>query len=243
MVGVCSCRLAAHMPPLPRSKLHFCTAPLTVCYALLGCHPVLADTHLHPLCATPFPAAIRSSTAIDMPFPAAIQSPQTLISALEQLYNLGALDEEGLLTRLGRKMAEFPLDPPVRCVSLHFWIDWESVASCSEGLVGGLGRKRARWTRPSGAFPIGCAGLFHGFGWRALPSTWGAAQLCGVIAHNTCCLFCSSLQQDAHRLSGPGVQRGGADDYWNAQRPKHLLPVRWMLALARCGVVCSALLP
>ena len=33
--------------------------------------------------------------------------------ALEQLYNLGALDEEGLLTRLGRKMAEFPLDPPV----------------------------------------------------------------------------------------------------------------------------------
>ena len=35
------------------------------------------------------------------------------ISALEQLYNLGALDEEGLLTRLGRKMAEFPLDPPV----------------------------------------------------------------------------------------------------------------------------------
>ena len=39
--------------------------------------------------------------------------PATLVSALEQLYNLGALDEEGLLTRLGRKMAEFPLDPPV----------------------------------------------------------------------------------------------------------------------------------
>jgi ATP-dependent RNA helicase DHX8/PRP22 len=39
--------------------------------------------------------------------------PQTLVTALEQLYNLGALDEEGLLTRLGRKMAEFPLDPPV----------------------------------------------------------------------------------------------------------------------------------
>ncbi|EGC32093.1 hypothetical protein DICPUDRAFT_82061 [Dictyostelium purpureum] len=36
---------------------------------------------------------------------------QTLISAMEQLYTLGALDEEGLLTRLGRKMAEFPLDP------------------------------------------------------------------------------------------------------------------------------------
>ena len=39
--------------------------------------------------------------------------PQTLICALEQLYNLGALDEEGLLTRLGRKMAEFPLEPPM----------------------------------------------------------------------------------------------------------------------------------
>ncbi|ORX59963.1 P-loop containing nucleoside triphosphate hydrolase protein [Piromyces finnis] len=36
---------------------------------------------------------------------------QTLITALEQLYQLGALDEEGLLTKLGRKMAEFPLDP------------------------------------------------------------------------------------------------------------------------------------
>ncbi|CAN4082820.1 unnamed protein product [Withania somnifera] len=40
-------------------------------------------------------------------------SPQALISAMEQLYTLGALDEEGLLTKLGRKMAEFPLDPPL----------------------------------------------------------------------------------------------------------------------------------
>jgi ATP-dependent RNA helicase DHX8/PRP22 len=30
---------------------------------------------------------------------------------MESLYALGALDEEGLLTRLGRKMAEFPLEP------------------------------------------------------------------------------------------------------------------------------------
>ncbi|KAL9270350.1 putative pre-mRNA-splicing factor ATP-dependent RNA helicase DEAH5 [Drosera capensis] len=40
-------------------------------------------------------------------------SPQALISAMDQLYSLGALDEEGLLTKLGRKMAEFPLDPPL----------------------------------------------------------------------------------------------------------------------------------
>lgn len=36
---------------------------------------------------------------------------QTLIAAMEQLYYLGALDEEGLLTKLGRRMAEFPLEP------------------------------------------------------------------------------------------------------------------------------------
>ena len=38
---------------------------------------------------------------------------QTLISALEQLYALGALDEDGMLTKLGLKMAEFPLEPPL----------------------------------------------------------------------------------------------------------------------------------
>ena len=35
----------------------------------------------------------------------------TMVGALESLHALGALDEEGLLTRLGRKMAEFPLEP------------------------------------------------------------------------------------------------------------------------------------
>jgi ATP-dependent RNA helicase DHX8/PRP22 len=35
----------------------------------------------------------------------------TLIGAMESLYGLGALDDEGLMTRLGRKMAEFPLEP------------------------------------------------------------------------------------------------------------------------------------
>ena len=36
---------------------------------------------------------------------------KTLIAAMEELYTLGALDDEGLLTRLGRLMAEFPLEP------------------------------------------------------------------------------------------------------------------------------------
>jgi len=38
-------------------------------------------------------------------------SPQALIKALEQLYALGALNDRGELTRTGRRMAEFPLDP------------------------------------------------------------------------------------------------------------------------------------
>jgi len=36
---------------------------------------------------------------------------ETMVLAMESLYNLGALDDEGLLTRLGRRMAEFPLEP------------------------------------------------------------------------------------------------------------------------------------
>nr|POE84240.1 putative pre-mrna-splicing factor atp-dependent rna helicase deah5 [Quercus suber] len=40
-------------------------------------------------------------------------SPQALISAMEQLYNLGALNEKGLLTKLCRKVAEFPIEPPL----------------------------------------------------------------------------------------------------------------------------------
>jgi pre-mRNA-splicing factor ATP-dependent RNA helicase DHX16 len=36
---------------------------------------------------------------------------ETLIRALEQLYALGALNDRGELTKLGRKMAEFPVDP------------------------------------------------------------------------------------------------------------------------------------
>jgi len=36
---------------------------------------------------------------------------ETLRRALEQLYALGALNSRGELTKLGRRMAEFPLDP------------------------------------------------------------------------------------------------------------------------------------
>lgn len=36
---------------------------------------------------------------------------ETMVTALKSLFDLGALDDEGLLTRLGRRMAEFPLEP------------------------------------------------------------------------------------------------------------------------------------
>lgn len=38
-------------------------------------------------------------------------APETLMRALELLNYLGALDDEGELTPLGRQMSEFPLDP------------------------------------------------------------------------------------------------------------------------------------
>lgn len=37
--------------------------------------------------------------------------PHTLVNALEKLHALGCIDDEGLLTKLGRRMAEFPLEP------------------------------------------------------------------------------------------------------------------------------------
>lgn len=42
---------------------------------------------------------------------------ETLLKALESLYALGALNDLGELTKLGRKMAEFPLDPMLsKCI-------------------------------------------------------------------------------------------------------------------------------
>jgi ATP-dependent RNA helicase DHX8/PRP22 len=45
-------------------------------------------------------------------------TPATLMESLQALYALGALDEEGLLTKIGRRMAEFPLDPALSKILL-----------------------------------------------------------------------------------------------------------------------------
>jgi ATP-dependent RNA helicase DHX8/PRP22 len=54
----------------------------------------------------------------------------TLVTALESLFHLGALDEEGLLTRIGRKMADFPLDP-----ALAKMLIYSSENGCSEEVL------------------------------------------------------------------------------------------------------------
>jgi ATP-dependent RNA helicase DHX8/PRP22 len=54
----------------------------------------------------------------------------TMISALELLFQLGALDNEGLLTRIGRKMADFPLDP-----SLAKMLMFAVENNCSEEIL------------------------------------------------------------------------------------------------------------
>ena len=38
-------------------------------------------------------------------------APETLMRALEELNYMGALDDEGDLTDLGKKMSELPVDP------------------------------------------------------------------------------------------------------------------------------------
>ncbi|KAK3074493.1 DEAH-box ATP-dependent RNA helicase prp22 [Teratosphaeriaceae sp. CCFEE 6253] len=54
----------------------------------------------------------------------------TMLTALEELYALGALDDEGLLTRAGRRMADFPMEPSL-AKSLIASVD----LGCSEELL------------------------------------------------------------------------------------------------------------
>lgn len=55
---------------------------------------------------------------------------QTLISSLHHLWELEALDDDGLLTRLGRKMAQFPIDPSLSKILIK-----SSELGCSEEIL------------------------------------------------------------------------------------------------------------
>uniref|UniRef100_A0A667IIH7 ATP-dependent RNA helicase DHX8 n=1 Tax=Lynx canadensis TaxID=61383 RepID=A0A667IIH7_LYNCA len=69
-----------------------------------------SKTGIDQLVVTPISQAMGINDLLSFDF---MDAPpmETLITAMEQLYTLGALDDEGLLTRLGRRMAEFPLEP------------------------------------------------------------------------------------------------------------------------------------
>ena len=56
--------------------------------------------------------------------------PETLIRALEHLYALGALNDKGELTKLGRRMTEFPLDPMISKIILA-----SEIYECSEEIL------------------------------------------------------------------------------------------------------------
>lgn len=57
--------------------------------------------------------SFHPKTDADIPFPRASHHQDNIQSSLYQLWILGALDNTGGLTALGRKMVEFPLDPPL----------------------------------------------------------------------------------------------------------------------------------
>lgn len=59
---------------------------------------------------------------------------ETLIKALEHLYALGALNDRGELTKLGRRMAEFPIDPQMAKMIIAaepFGVVSEIISICS----------------------------------------------------------------------------------------------------------------
>lgn len=64
---------------------------------------------------------------------------EALLRALEQLYALGALNDRGELTKLGRRMAEFPLDPQLAKALLaaeRFGVAAEVATVCAMVSVG-----------------------------------------------------------------------------------------------------------
>jgi ATP-dependent RNA helicase DHX8/PRP22 len=77
--------------------------------------PEIQRTNLSTVCLQLKAMGINDLLGFDFMDP---PQSQTLVTALHSLYVLGALDDEGLLTRLGRKMAEFPLEPQLAKILL-----------------------------------------------------------------------------------------------------------------------------
>jgi pre-mRNA-splicing factor ATP-dependent RNA helicase DHX16 len=73
-------------------------------------------------------------------------SPDMLIRSLEQLYALGALNDKGELTKIGRQMAEFPTDPMLAKAVLA--ADKEGCVDEVLSIVAMLGEASALFYRP-----------------------------------------------------------------------------------------------
>ncbi|KAJ9621488.1 hypothetical protein H2203_006974 [Taxawa tesnikishii (nom. ined.)] len=73
-------------------------------------------------------------------------SPDTLIKSLEQLYMLGALNDKGELTKIGRQMAEFPTDPMFSKAILA--ADKEGCVEEVLSIIAMLGESSALFYRP-----------------------------------------------------------------------------------------------
>ena len=73
-------------------------------------------------------------------------SPDMLIRSLEQLYALGALNDKGELTKIGRQMAEFPTDPMLAKAVLA--ADKEGCVEEVLSIVAMLGEASALFYRP-----------------------------------------------------------------------------------------------
>ncbi|KAK4548810.1 hypothetical protein LTR36_008583 [Oleoguttula mirabilis] len=73
-------------------------------------------------------------------------SPDMLIRSLEQLYALGALNDKGELTKIGRQMAEFPTDPMLAKVVLA--ADKEGCVEEVLSVIAMLGEASALFYRP-----------------------------------------------------------------------------------------------
>jgi ATP-dependent RNA helicase DHX8/PRP22 len=89
---------------------------------------------------------------------------QTMLESMETLYALSALDEEGLLTRLGRQMADFPMDPSLakmliasdqlecseEILSIAVMLSVKGVFYHPEGKQRQADAKKAKFHRPEG---------------------------------------------------------------------------------------------
>ncbi|KAK4498508.1 hypothetical protein PRZ48_011166 [Zasmidium cellare] len=73
-------------------------------------------------------------------------SPEMLIRSLEQLYALGALNDKGELTKIGRQMAEFPTDPMLAKAVLA--ADKEGCVDEVLSIIAMLGEASALFYRP-----------------------------------------------------------------------------------------------